>query len=209
MTTPELNRISEVGAYVEIIERSVSTGEAKGSDERKVAIHNLYREAVREAKRLQAGKDDIQSISAAVRNVFELHLIINKLEQSEDAVKHWIGQLQNDALEIHDGIIALVSKEGLNHDAFTASKARILKSGETHGVVPCRPFRIKDIAAEFGWTEAYDAMYKLCSKIVHPSSIRVNLPGAFDQNDDYKNTLIHVGVHHMALIAAQSQREFA
>jgi hypothetical protein len=171
-------------------------------------MRNLFRETIREAKRLQNAKDDIQSISTAVRNIFEIHLIIKYLENSEDAVKRWIGQLQNDALEIHDGVISLISKHGFNSEALVTSKARVVESGEKQGVVPSKPFRIREIANEFGWIEAYDAMYKLCSKIIHPSSIWVNLPGVFDDNDDYINTLIHVGIHHIALIAEHSKNEF-
>jgi hypothetical protein len=75
-------------------------------------------------------------------------------------------------------------------------------------VVPSRQFNMKSVAGKFGLVDDYDAIFKCCSKILHPSSIRVNLQGAFDKNDNYKDVLIHIGIHYLALIAESSKHEF-
>lgn len=201
------NEITAVQKYIDHIEGVVSRNSYKGTDERIFAMRNLYRETVKEAKKLQNHTDDIQTISFSVRNLFELSLIIKFLDHSDGALKQWMGQLQNDALEIHAGAISLLSKHGFEVDHLESSQARVIASGEQYGVIPSKPFNMKNIAKELGFSEPYDALYKLCSKMIHPSSIWVNLPGVFEVSDDYKRVLIHVGVHHLALIAEHSKKE--
>jgi len=148
-------------------------------------------------------------VSASVRNIFEIMLIIEHISSSDEAVKCWIGQLQRDTLDIHEGLITLFGKHGIHSAELETSRDNVLKSGSAKGVSPAKPFNIKNIAAQFGLAEDYDAMFKLCSKIVHPSSIRVNIPGAFDKDENYKNALIHTGIHYLAIITESSKRDFA
>lgn len=205
----ELNRIADIDVFLKIIEAACEKSEQMEICDRTLSLRNLYREAIAESKRLQSGVDEISSISAAVRNIFELLLIIKHLVSSDEAVNCWIGQLQQDALDIHEGLDSLFKKHGINSINLKASRENVLSHGIAYGVVPSKPFNIKLLAKNFGWEEDYDAIYKLCSKIVHPTSIRANLPGAFDKDDSYRNALIHIGIHYVAQIAESSKREFA
>lgn len=209
MMSSELNRIDGIDAWLQVIECQCAKSLELEDCDRTVSLTNLYREAVSEAKRLQSGKNEIASISVAVRNIFELLLIINYLASSDEAIKCWIGQLQRDVLDIHKGLISLFQKHGIRSIELETSRNNVLNNGSANGVNPSKPFVIRDIAKQFELAEDYDAVHKLCSKIVHPSSIRVNLPGAFDKNDDYKNALIHMGVNYLAQIAESSKRDFA
>lgn len=205
----ELSKVGDIDRLLRIIEQQcVKSLDLENSD-RTVSLRNLYQEAVREAKRLQKEQTDIALVSVSVRNIFEIMLIIDHVASSDAAVRLWIGQLQQDALDIHEGLMALCAKHGIRSFELESSRDNVLNSGNAQGVTPARPFIIKDIATQIGLAEDYDAIFKLCSKIVHPTSIRVNLPGAFDKDENYKNTLIHTGVHYLANIAASSKRDFA
>lgn len=209
MMSPELNRIDDIEPLLKVIIRQCEKGRELQVCDRTTSLQNLYQEALVEAARLRAGESEIVTVCVAVRNLFEIMLLINHLAASDEAVECWIGQLQRDALDIHDGLISLFHKHGVQSLPLENSRSSVLVNGDEHGVVPSRPFKIRSIAEQLGVSEDYDAMYKLCSKIVHPSSIRVNLPGAFEKNGDYKNALIHVGIHYLAQIAESSRRDFA
>jgi hypothetical protein len=205
----ELNRIDDIDAWLRVIELQCAKIRGLEVCDRTVSLTNLYREAMVEANRLKTGKDEIVLTCSAVRNIFELMVIIKYLAGSDEAIKCWIGQLQRDTLDIHDGLVSLFQKHGIRSIELENSRSNVLANGDAHGVSPSKPFRIRDIAKELGLVEDYDAMYKLYSKIVHPSSVRVNLPGAFEKNGNYKDALIHTGVHYLAQIAESSKRDFA
>src|SRR5690606_34667326 len=177
--------------------------------DRTTSVRNLYQEAIGEGRRLGTEGIEFALVCVAVRNLFEIMVLIDHLASSEEAIKSWIGQLQRDVLDIQEGLISLFQKHGVRSLPLETSRDSVKSNGEEHGVTPSKPFSIKNIAEQLGLSADYSAMYKLCSKIVHPSSIRVNLPGAFEKDDDYKNALLHVGIHYLAKIARSARRDFA
>lgn len=204
-----MNQLEDIEPILGVIKNQCDIAQKQDVCDRTTSLLNLYHEVIIEGMRLQSSEGELPSISAAVRNIFELMLIIEYLASSDEVVKMWIGQLQKDALDIHVGLIALFKKHNFRSPSLEESRETIIANGAAHAVTPSRPFVLRNVADRFGWLEDYDAIYKLCSKILHPSSIKANLPEAFDKNDDYKNVLVHVGIHYLALIAKSSQRAFA
>ncbi len=204
-----MNQLQDIEPILDVIQNHSEMAKRQNVCDRTTSLTNLYREVILEATLLQSSKNQLSLISSAVRNIFELMIIIEYIASSDEAVKMWIGQLQKDALDIHDGLLALFQKHNFKSLALHESREAIIANGGAHAVTPTRPFNLRKVADKFGWLEDYDAIYKLCSKILHPSSIRANLPGAFDKNDDYKSMLVHMGIHYLALIADGSKRILA
>ncbi|MDP3515614.1 MAG: hypothetical protein Q8S94_00470 [Pseudohongiella sp.] len=204
-----LTKIEDIDVHKVALRRVCDEREEKASDEKLLAMKNLYQCAIREAENIKGSSNDIFKIAVSLRNLFEIYMISLHLVGSEDAVAQWYGQILKDVLDIQDGLIMLFSKHGIHSTDLNLARKHVVDSGARNNVLPAKPFNIKEIAKLYGWEEDYNAMYKLCSKIVHPSSVKVNLPGAFDKNDEYLRSLIHVAVHYLGLIAEASLHEGA
>jgi hypothetical protein len=204
-----LNRIEDIEPILREVNVQCEKSRRLEVCDRTTSLRNLYHEAIVEGRRLGTEGIEFALVCVAVRNLFEIMVLIDHLASSEEAIESWIGQLQRDVLDIHEGLISLFQKHGVRSLPLETSRDIIKSIGEEHGVTPSKPFSMKNIAEQLGLSEDYSAMYKLCSKIIHPSSIRVNAPGAFEKDDDYKNALLHVGIHYLAQIAKSARRDFA
>lgn len=204
-----LSEIDDIDVSIAALQQICDRRKEPSYDDTSVAIGNLYQCAINEAERIKNNPKDISLIAMSVRNLFEIYMLCLHLRDSEKAVKEWYGQLLGDVLDIHNGLISLFSKHGIDSPELELARAHAIESGIRNEVEPAKPFNIKEIARRFDWEEDYNAMYKLCSKLVHPSSAKVNLPAAFDKNDEYINSLIHVAVHYTGLIAGVSSHESA
>lgn len=204
-----LSKINDIDTSIAALQQACDERIGLSHDDKSVAFWNLYQCAISEAERIKNDSKEIFSIAVSLRNLFEIYMLALHLRDSEEAVQQWYGQLLRDVLDIQDGLIALFSKHGIHSPDLDSTREKTIESGERNNVKPIRPFNIKEIAKRFDREEDYNAMYKLCSKLVHPSSVKVNLPAAFDKNDEYIKSLIHVAVHYMSLIAEVSANESA
>ncbi|MCF2948911.1 DUF5677 domain-containing protein [Paraglaciecola aquimarina] len=58
-----------------------------------------------------------------------------------------------------------------------------------------RNFNIRNLAIAHGYEEDYDFVYKLSSKLIHPSSIKVNFYESFIENDKYLTVIIGTAMY--------------
>ncbi|HCS63181.1 MAG TPA: hypothetical protein DIW64_03335 [Cellvibrio sp.] len=195
-----LSKIDDIDLQIVTLQKHCEELENFPSDETVVAIKNLYLCAIQEAERIKESPQDIYTIAISVRNLFEIYMISLYLKKSDEIINQWYGQLLKDVLDIQEGLISLFSKHGIHNSNLELAREQTINSGLRNGVEQSKPFNIKGIAKQLGWEEDYDAIYKLCSKIVHPSSVKVNLPNAFEKNDEYIGSLVHVAIHYMHLI---------
>ena len=58
-----------------------------------------------------------------------------------------------------------------------------------------RHFNISNLAKKNGHEDDYSFLYKLCSKLMHPSSMKVNASEVLTENSNYLNVIIDLGVY--------------
>lgn len=159
-----------------------------------LAMFKLFEEISRELKRFIEGRTDLSTTSLQVRNIFELYLITKHVFTDEKGLNNWIGQMHKDSIDIQNGFIELFS----NHNENTAELEEIRKFvDDTLEASPYQSkggFNIRDLADKYGYLNDYLAIHKLCSKLVHPTSIKVNTYDALIEDDNYLKILEHVGV---------------
>jgi hypothetical protein len=164
-----------------------------------VAVVNISKDLVREVDRLIEHSNDLSIVGLCVRNIFELFLIFIHIKSDENALRDWIGQSHKDITDIQDGLISLLQRSNIESPDLNNSKEDILKSAVAQGVEPKYNFNIKALANKYGYQEYYDAIYKLCSKLLHPSSLKINAYDAMNIENRFQSALIHVGVYFSAL----------
>lgn len=159
-----------------------------------LAVQNLLNEIRREINRIDKNKSDLSLISIHVRNIFELYLITRYVFTEKKAFESWMGQLHKDTSDVIDGFITLFDKFGKDVPELKEQKKFIDSTLEDSEYSSEGPFNIRDIAKKYKLDEDYGAIHKLCSKLVHPTSMKVNTHEALSANDNYTNLLLYVGV---------------
>lgn len=161
---------------------------------RKFAIENLFREIERELDRFITGRDDLTATSMQVRNLIELYLITKHINTSEKDLNSWIGQIHKDHTDVLNGFIELFSSHNKNVTELEAIREFIDQSLDESSYESKGGFNIKYLAELYGYVKDYSAIHKLCSKLIHPTSFKVNAYSALTENDNYLAILEQVGV---------------
>lgn len=161
----------------------------------KFVLINLLEEFSRELNRLINGRDDLSTTCIQVRNILELYLISRHIVASEKGMESWIGQAQKDSIDIQNGLISLAEKHNnkKTESELKEIKKFLNKTIEDSDYQSKGGFNIRDLAEKYGHLHDYLAMDKLCSKLIHPTSIKVNAYNAFTENDNYLKSLVIVG----------------
>ena len=156
---------------------------------------SLFKEAYRELNRLRASLDDLTLVSLSVRNIFEIYLILKHVRADEKALHKWYGQSHKDSKEIRDGFIRLMEKRNLD-----TAELRKMQDFEDHNLAASpfqseHSFNMKILSEKYGHLDDYLLVYKLSSKLVHPSSMKVMVYDVLSENTNYLNVVLEMGVH--------------
>ncbi|NNN70942.1 hypothetical protein [Vibrio sp. 3-2(1)] len=187
---------------LEISQRSVveviSFLNQKSSDEKSAVLLKLFEEILREVNRFSEDRKDLTMTSLKVRNIFELYLITKHVNCNAKGLKSWCGQGYKDISDINNGFIQLMTagEKGVFGDVNGLKESQSFLDSEL-AKSPYQSkvgFNIRQLAKDYGLDDHYMAIHKLCSKLIHPTSVKVNAYGALTKNDDYLHVLIRVGV---------------
>lgn len=156
---------------------------------------SLLKEAHRELSRLQASLNDLTFVSLSVRNIYEVYLILRHVSADKQALHSWYGQSHKDSKDIRDGFIRLMEKKNLD-----TTELREIQNFEDLNLASSPfqskgPFNMKDLSEKYGLLDDYLFVYKLSSKLVHPSSMKVMSYDVLSENTNYLNVSLQVGVH--------------
>jgi len=160
----------------------------------KLAIENLFREIDRELDRFILGRTDLTTTSIQVRNLFELYLITKHIYSCEKGLNSWFGQMHKDSMDIKNGFIELFSSHNQDVSELEEIRKFIGQSLNDSPYASKGGFNIKDLAELYGYVNDYAAIHKLCSKLIHPTSIKINAHSALTENNAYLAILEQVGV---------------
>jgi hypothetical protein len=159
------------------------------------AVHNILKNIDLEISRLINSIDDLEYASLHTRNIFELYLILSHIYSDTNALSAWYGQLHKDSEQIRDGFRKLLVKKGLDTFSLDAVKEFEDNALAKSPYFSARNFNIADLAKKYGHQDDYGFIYKLSSKIVHPSSMKVNFYTTLTENDEYLTMIIHMAMY--------------
>ncbi|WP_263833136.1 hypothetical protein [Sulfurospirillum oryzae] len=156
---------------------------------------NLFKEIERELNRFIAGRVDLTLTSIQVRNLFELYLITKHIYDSDEGLDEWLGQMHQDTIEIQNGFIGLLRNHHKDISELEEVKNFTDQSlNESPYVCQKKYFNMGVLAGQYGYKNEHLAMHKLCSKLIHPTSIKVNGYSALSADNNYLSILEIFGV---------------
>ena len=123
-------------------------------------------------------EEHISLIALATRNLYEINLQTCDILRSPDSLLRWLGEAVTDKIEVLEGVLSLKTGDAKIRAVLRTEIERLSSLREKHDLPNARPSSAVDIAKSLGRGEEHKALYKLFSKLVHPSSYFVN---------DYKN----------------------
>ena len=184
-----------ISTSIEVIRSFVEKLSALPFSELNSSLTNLFKQSLREINQFSEKRDDLTQTSLNVRNIFEIYIISLHIYSDQDALKSWYGQIHKDFSEINLSFKALLTKHGLDtsevDEVQEFSDATLSSSQYTSKGA----FNIKTCATKYGYEVDYDFVYKLSSKLIHPTSIKVNCFDVLVEGDTYIELITHIGVY--------------
>jgi hypothetical protein len=119
----------------------------------------------------------ISVLALAARSIFEINIRVRSLTENKEQMANWICEAAMDKIQIFEGILTL-GHEPENSEKVNCLKDEVIRLKEL--VVKYDLPKIKSpessgsLAKKFGQEAEHKALYKLFSKLVHPSSFLVN-----------------------------------
>ena len=159
------------------------------------ALIHLLEDSLREIENLSSRKNDLILCSLHLRNIFELNLLLLHIHSDKKALKNWNGQAYKDSKDIQDGFISLLVRKNIDASKLKHIQEFDKKNLDNSPYISKGGFQIKLLAEKFGYLEDYSFVYKLCSKLLHPTSMKVNDYTALTENDNYLNVVLQTGVY--------------
>ncbi|MAK50595.1 MAG: hypothetical protein CMG85_15285 [Marinobacter sp.] len=196
VSVPMNDELSEnLRQTAEELELAVGTMGNAEFDATNHALSCLFKETHREIGRLLQFSDDLTLASLSVRNLFELYLISSHVHSDPKALSKWLGQAHKDSKDVKDGFITLMRKKG-----FDPKELNELQEFEDQ-VLAESPFtsngafQIRNLAEKYGYLDDYSFIYKLSSKLIHPTSMKVMGHEALKEDSSYLITVLQVGAY--------------
>ena len=159
------------------------------------AAKNILKNIALEITRLTSTLDDLEYASLHTRNIFELYLILTHIYSDVNALTCWYGQLHKDSEQVRNGFRKLLVNKGIDTTSLDEVKEFEDQSLENSPYTSERNFNIANLAKIHGYEDDYGFVYKLSSKLVHPSSMKVNFYETLTENGKYLKIIISIAVH--------------
>lgn len=180
---PRISKADEIPSHLNLIGADLrksadDLGNRFVRTEASVAFTNIARRSAIEIERVGRYCGPVvcetEVVALCARNLFELNLFLRHIMSGSTYLKGWVGQCVTDRREAGEALAALTDDPRVKATiaAGVAGDAEILQK---HGITAASRFNVKKLAEQYGLLSEYQALYKLFSKVVHPSSWLVNL----------------------------------
>lgn len=118
----------------------------------------------------------ISVIALGTRNLYEINLQTRDVISSVTGLRRWHGEAITDKIQILEGVLELTTvSDTSGHRKVISSEIDRLKSLRNRNRLPdAGPSAASKIAKSLGLVTQHRALFKLFSKLVHPSSYLVN-----------------------------------
>ncbi|MBB1475642.1 DUF5677 domain-containing protein [Shewanella sp. SG41-3] len=159
------------------------------------AFYSILRASAVELDDLISKIDDLTACSLHTRNIFELYLILRHIYEDEEALNCWVGQSHKDSTDINKGFVTLFQSNGLDTSILENMQQLKDKALEESNYESKSPFQVRNLADKYGYLNDYLAVYKLCSKLIHPSSLKINLYNEISKENNYLKIVHKIVIH--------------
>ncbi|TIL86906.1 MAG: hypothetical protein E5Y73_26400 [Mesorhizobium sp.] len=123
------------------------------------------------------GNGHVSILALATRSVYEIHLKVRLVVRSEDELKRWMSEALADKIQTLEGLLSLNTNRKMERErAQLRSEVDRLKNLADKYKLPeiKTPAIAASMAADLGSTSEHKALFKMFSKLVHPSSYLIN-----------------------------------
>ncbi|QGW22868.1 hypothetical protein GOM96_18320 [Stutzerimonas degradans] len=147
-----------------------------------LVVFNLFSSAMQYLRVLNISiKEHISILSLATRSLYELNLTIRLILKDSNNFNSWCSEAITDKIQMLEGLLGIqtVSSMSEQRNILQVEIERLKTLRDKHQLPTIKsPAPAGQIAQQIGLSEEHKNLYKLFSKVVHPSSYLVN---------DYKN----------------------
>lgn len=147
-------------------------------NERNLTLFNLLVSSAQYLNVAEANLEGHASVLAlATRSLYEINLRTRAIILSEDNMRQWHSEAVTDKIQLLEGLLGLETVHDMNTQRATlcAEIERLSALREKYALPTVKkPSDVGVIANDLGLTREHKALFKLFSKIVHPSSYLIN-----------------------------------
>lgn len=121
--------------------------------------------------------EHISILGLATRSLYELNLTIRSVLENQQSSNSWCSEAITDKIQILEGLLSMdtVTEMTKERKILQTEIDRLLNLREKHNLPAIKtPSSASQKAQQLGLSEEHKNLYKLFSKIVHPSSYLVN-----------------------------------
>lgn len=142
----------------------------------------------------------VSGLALATRSLYEINVRTRHMIDFDEGVRKWASEAVTDQIQVIEGIFKLnaMTSEEIGRSALGDTMERLNVLRKKHDLpVLTKPEPTVEIANAVGLRGEHEALFKLFSKLIHPSSLLVNDPG-FCQSNEVRMTLqIYAQVYAM------------
>lgn len=181
--------LREKAERIERLAKHISSKNARQTDH--VNVYNLLLAIKFELLRLSENAGtSIQYIAFGAKSIFEIHLILRFILQSEENLHAWISRRIYDEIEIKEGVLEIGKSSPEEGAKIKTRISEMRATAEKHGFVDKLLPALAEIARTIGLEKEFHSFYKIYSKFNYPSSWRINESNEFFERSEYRAVLL-------------------
>ena len=146
--------------------------------EKRVTLVNLLSSTSDYLELMKSSLDShISVLALCTRNIYEINIRIRSLIEHQDEMAKWQSEAVTDKVQTLEGILSLANEsENINEQRILKNEIERLKGLVQKYNFPVikQPVSTGNLANKVGQENEHKALFKLYSKLVHPSSYLVN-----------------------------------
>lgn len=175
----------------------------KPRDERNLVLFNFLKAVVPYIVLAEQHIDGpAQVLALCARSLYELELRVRQVLRSPDALGEWVKESATDRIQLIEGYLELTPEGPQEQRAILEAEVLRLRAVlEERGSQQQRSVRLDQLAKEVGDEQEHRSLFKLYSKLIHPSSYLVNARQDETQGEFIGTLLIvHVQLYAWSLL---------
>lgn len=150
-----------------------SMGELKSLTKRHLLNTYIFKAINNEVQLWLLNVENNSVVTLASRNIFELYLILLEVNSNEESLNRFYAQLEGDREELNSAFMKKCKAAGYSLSENACGVLQRESVTSLFESVTTRPFNMRNLADVHNYQEDYEFFYKLSSKLIHPSALKV------------------------------------
>jgi hypothetical protein len=139
----------------------------------------------------------ISALGVAVRGLYEIQLRTQLVILHPEELTRWQTEAVSDKIQMLDGLLGISTDGGADapRKVLTEEIENLRNLLSKHGLQETKPFATAEIAKKLGKLDEHKSLFKLFSKIVHPTSYLINNPADASSEENFCILHIHAQIY--------------